>query len=218
MMASSQNRCAVPNICTLSGDALWKLYRGTRDDSLLRILQACVHNTQQYVSREDRPIPTMRGAALTPGTIHECIQTGDWSGPTGEIPYEYPTSWSEVAHLLAIAEIPGIYLIADQARVFVFDHLDVEVIEDGAGAIVLEIHNPTRLASRTRLYAETTQEMQPPLPFDVSRSCVELEVAPGRRIRWQHPTARSGSLCASKSTVRRPRRFPRPACSPRGQP
>lgn len=191
MMASSQNRCAVPNICTLSGDALWKLYRYTGDDSLLRILQACVHNTQQYVSREDRPIPTMRGAALKPGTIHECIQTGDWSGPTGEIPYEYPTSWSEVAHVLAIAEIPGIYWVVDRGRPIVFDHLDVDVIESSAEGPALEIRNPTPFTCRTRLYVETTSEMQQPLPFDIGSASVAVTIEPGRAVRWRRKSGQA---------------------------
>ncbi|MFN3714130.1 MAG: hypothetical protein ACK4SX_10750 [Alcanivoracaceae bacterium] len=155
IMASSQNRCAVPNICTLSGDAFWRLYRYTGDQSVMRLLVECVHNTQQYLSRKDNPIRTVLGEALPDGTIHECIQTGDWTGPTGEIPYQYPTSWAEVAHLLSICELPGIYLQLGECRLSVIDHLDVSIVDKDDSKITLRVSNPTAHQCTTSLYAES---------------------------------------------------------------
>jgi hypothetical protein len=182
VMASSQNRCAVPNICTLSGDVFWRLYRYTQDESVMRLIQTCVHNTQQYISREDNPIKTVLGESLPEGTIHECIQTGDWSGPTGEIPYEYPTSWAEVAHLLSICELPGIYLQLDNERVFAIDHLDVRIIERTASEVILEIRNPTEHDCTTCLYAETGIQSRQKPSADLMEAAHPVVIAAGSSV------------------------------------
>ncbi|RXJ74287.1 hypothetical protein CS022_04340 [Veronia nyctiphanis] len=183
VMASSQNRCAVPNLCTLSGDVFLKLFRQTGDTSLLQIIQECVHNTQQYLSRKDNPIVTMTGEVLQEGTIHECIQTGDWSGPPGEIPYEYPTSWTEVANLLSIVELPGIYLVTDEQRLFTFDHLDVVISGSDESSIELSITNPTQYDSHTRLLAESSEQRKVPLPYDMVNECTDITVKAGESLK-----------------------------------
>ncbi|MCP4552552.1 MAG: hypothetical protein GY834_11040 [Bacteroidetes bacterium] len=181
--ANSQNRCGVPNICTLSGDVFWKLYRYTKDEHVLHLIQECVHNTQQYVSRKDRPITTIKGKILSEAVIHECIQTGDWAGPTGEIPYEYPTSWAEVAQLLSICEIPGIYLVSDQARLFVVDHLDVEITSNDENELTLQITNRTKFDSKTRLYVECENQMSDIPKFAISQDAsIELQIPAGGTI------------------------------------
>jgi hypothetical protein len=176
VMASSQNRCGVPNICTLSGDVFWRLHRYTQAENVMQLIQECVHNTQQYISRKDNPIQTVLGATLPQGTIHECIQTGDWAGPTGEIPYEYPTSWAEVAHLLSICELPGIYFQSDDSRLFVIDHLDVEVIESKKSVTKLKISNPTDFDSSTTVYCENRKETQEMLNIDLMQTsqCINI--------------------------------------------
>lgn len=182
VMASSQNRCAVPNICTLSGDVFWRLHRYTQDEGVMQIIQECAHNTQQYISRKDNPIQTVLGNILPDGTIHECIQTGEWAGPTGEIPYEYPTSWAEVAHLLSICELPGIYLQLDDARLFVIDHLDIEIISSSELArqstaqsatqsfMQLKISNPTDYDCTTTLYCENKRQSKSVLNIDLMQA------------------------------------------------
>lgn len=178
ILASSQNRCAVPNICTLSGDVFWRLCRYTKDFHLMYIIQECVHNTQQYISRLDKPIKTLRGKMLSEGTIHECIQTGDWTGPTGEIPYEYPTSWTEVAHLLSICELPGIYVIKDMGKVFVLDHLDVILNFNE-----LEIINNTHYDCNTTIFIENEIQMEQILPFNAISNSIKLHIPANETIK-----------------------------------
>ncbi|MEW5735988.1 MAG: hypothetical protein AB1921_14120 [Thermodesulfobacteriota bacterium] len=184
ILASSQNRCAVPNLCTLSGDVFWRLYRYTRDESLMRVIQECVHNAQQYVSRKDNPIRTLRGEILPDGTMHECIQTGDWAGPMGEIPYEYPTSWTEVAHMLSICELPGIYLVLDTEKLFVLDHLEAQVISNNGEALELGISNKTNHDAKTTLFIERETQRTTTPPIDLGNNSMELFIPAGETIRY----------------------------------
>lgn len=180
--ANSQNRCGVPNICTLSGDVFWKLYRYSGDESVMQLIQECVHNTHQYISRDDHKITSMAGDTLSAGTIHECIQTGDWAGPTGEIPYQFATSWAEVAHLLSIAELPGIYLDSDKGKVFTLDHLDVELNAINTTAAALTVTNNTQYNCSTLLYIESQRDKQQPPRFHLGHKRIRLEIDAGKTI------------------------------------
>ncbi|ODA30934.1 hypothetical protein [Veronia pacifica] len=180
LMASSQNRCAVPNICTLSGDVYLRLYRYTGNRRFVTIIQECIHNTHQYISREDNPIVTMRGPTLQSGTIHECIQTGDWTGPPGEIPYEWVTSWTEVAHLLSISELPGIYFAPDDNTLVVFDHLNASLQVTESQSLEIIIHNPTQYKAHTRILIDRMKTGK--LPVDMVSGCLQVVIEAGEKI------------------------------------
>lgn len=158
--ASVQNKCAVLNICTLSGDVFWKLYRYTGEDVFMDTIVAYLHNAQQYIATCERPIasPKLKDKVLEPGNMNGCIQTGDWSGPPGEIPYHLPISWSEAANMLGICAIPGIYVRKDRSQVFVADHLEVTLIDEGEGRVFLRISNPTAYDAETTLFTEDAGE------------------------------------------------------------
>ena len=82
--ANGQNKCAVPGICTASGDALLKLYRATGKAMYLELLRDIVQASPEYLSRSDRPIPSRwRGELVNmpPGWIWERVQMGDWESP-----------------------------------------------------------------------------------------------------------------------------------------
>ena len=182
LLTSPQNRCSTPNIYVLSGDMFWKLYRYTQNPIFMKTIQECVHNAQQYVSRPDRPITTLRGGALGTGSIHECIQTGEWSGPTGEIPYDFPDSWPESVNMASIAELPGIYVIRDRAEMFVLDHVDVTMTRRPDQSIALAIHNPTRFDAEVSVYAETSEEMSRVLGMHAMRDCPTVTVPSGAEV------------------------------------
>ncbi|MFH2098468.1 MAG: hypothetical protein ABIJ95_03080 [Pseudomonadota bacterium] len=176
IMASAQNRCSVPNICTLSGDVIWRLFRYTNDIRLMHLIQECVHNAQQYVSRKDNPIRTLRGECLPNGSMHECIQTGDWSGPMGEIPYEYPTSWTEVAHLLSICELPGIYVDLEESRLFCLDHVQASIINNNERTMEIQITNNSAFPCVISLFAENRKQRVEDRPDILLKRSVPVEI------------------------------------------
>ena len=90
--------------------------------------------------------------------MNECVQTGDWSGPAGEIPYHLPVSWSEAANMMSICELPGIYVVTDTAEIVAIDHVDVEVSENTPDKLVIAIRNPTAFDATVSVVSESTED------------------------------------------------------------
>lgn len=184
LLTSPQNRCSTPNIYVLSGDMFWKLYRYSKNPAFMKIIQECVHNAQQYISRPDRPITTLKGGTLAMGTIHECIQTGEWSGPTGEIAYDFPDSWPESVNMASIAELPSIYLVRDTGAIFVLDHINVKMNNLDNGTIELIIHNPTQFDAEVSIFAETSEQMSQILGMHAMQDCPIVKVPSGKEVTY----------------------------------
>lgn len=182
LLTSPQNRCSTPNIYVLSGDMFWKLYRYTKDPVFIQTILECVHNVQQYISRPDRPIKALNGKTLAFGTIHECIQTGEWSGPTGEIAYDFPDSWPESVNMASLSELPSIYFVTDTEEIFVFDHVNVRIIKTEEHGLELAIYNPTQFDAEVSIFFETSEEMSHPLGIHDMRDCPTVNVPKGKEV------------------------------------
>jgi hypothetical protein len=149
--ANVQNKHSAPGICTLSGDALFKLFRYTGNRLWLEQIQETAHNLPQYLSRADRPV----GAppAMRPGYMCERVNFSDWEGRDNIGGSLFGSCWPEVSLLLTAAELPGIYVQPDTGLLCVLDHVDARLIETG-GARALECHNPTAFDATVRVFAE----------------------------------------------------------------
>ncbi len=149
--ANVQNKHSAPGICTLSGDALFKLFRYTGNRLWLDQIQETAHNLPQYLSRADRLVgepPRMR-----PGYICERVNFSDWEGRENIGGSLFGSCWPEVSLLLTVAELPGIYVQPDTGLLCVFDHVEARLIE-GDGRPALECRNPTAFAATVRIFAE----------------------------------------------------------------
>lgn len=161
--ASVANKHAAPAICTWSGDCLLKYYRATGDVHALDLLTDIAHNMPQYISREACPIGTM-----PPGGVCERVNLSDWEGKDqvgGSI--FGSCSWCEVAAMLTVTQLPGIYVQPDRMLVAVFDHLKVEKRADRSGDLILKITNPTAYPADVKIYSETSEEARR-IPLSVS--------------------------------------------------
>jgi len=170
MWASQQNKCGVPGICTLSGHGLLRLYRATGDARVMRLLQDITRSLPQFLSTAERPIPVgfsydppvPPGQVQPPGWICERVNTTDWSNQgdcgdrIGEI--QSYSCWCEVAALLTAAELPGVYVETDTARVWVLDQIEARV-ENGT----LVLHNPWGRTTRVTVLAEDAADRTLPL-------------------------------------------------------
>jgi len=149
--ANVQNKHSAPGICTLSGDALFKLFRYTGNRLWLDQIQETAHNLPQYLSRADRPVgepPRMR-----PGYMCERVNFSDWEGRDNIGGSLFGSCWPEVSLLLTVAELPGIYVQPDTGLLCVFDHVEARLIE-GDGGPALECSNPTAFDATVRIFAE----------------------------------------------------------------
>ncbi len=186
MWANAQNKCAVPGICTASGDAYLKLYRATGKTVYLELLKDIVHAIPQYLSRADRPIPSRnRGKpdALEPGWIWERVQMGDWETPNipvGEI-HHNTASWAQTALMLTWIEVPGLYVQPDTGVVASLDHIDARLLSRAGGQVKVRLRNPTAFPARVRTVVESSVAAKQPLGFNALMDRPVISLAAGEQ-------------------------------------
>lgn len=150
--ANVQNKHSAPGICTLSGDALLKLFRYTGNRLWLDQIQETAHNLTQYLSRTDRPVGNP--PAMRPGYMCERVNFSDWEGRENIGGSLFGSNWPEASLLLTATELPGIYAQPDTRLLCVFDHVEVRWIEIGGGKGALECRNPTAFDAEVRVLVE----------------------------------------------------------------
>lgn len=196
VFANIQNKHSAPGICSLSGNALFKLFRATGDVRYLDLIREIAHAIPQYMSREDRPIydirPGQRWPVMAPGWINERVNTSDWEvrdDPVNEIGVGEVfggSTWSEVAMMLTYAELPGIYIQSDTKLLSVLDHVEAELVNESSEAFALRIHNPTKFHASVKVMVETNHDAQanilgPASMYDLPRA----EVPAGESIIYR---------------------------------
>lgn len=159
--ASVQNKHAAPGICTSSGDYLFKLYRATCQVRYADLLRDIIHAHSEVMETPGR-ITTGLGS----GTSMERIQTTDADGKAaiGMI-LNTSNGWTEDCGLLMSLEIPGIYVQTDKDVLYVFDHLEAEVVKRNRTEVTLKIVNPTRFDAVTTIFAEQSSQADKPLGY-----------------------------------------------------
>jgi len=193
--ANGQNKCSVPNICTASGDSLFKLYRATGEAAYLELLRDIVQAGPEYMSRADRPIPGRvseqlvnpeaggKLANLEPGWIFERVQMGDWESPgvpIGET-YHATASWCEAALMLTWAEIPGLYVQPDKGLAWAFDHIDARVLSHAGDRVTVRLTNAMKFPARVRALIESSSDARKPLGFNALFGRPLIELAAGEQ-------------------------------------
>jgi len=176
IFASTQNKCAVPGLCTLSGDSFLKLFRATGEEIWLRILRELTHALPQFLSRTDKVI-----AGMPEGFMSERVQMGDGIDPCGEICA--CSCWSEVCLIFAWMEVPGIYIQTDTGVISVNDHIDATILSRDGGVITLALSNPTKFDATVKVFAETKEESKSILGQNWNHRMSRIVVPSGGKIR-----------------------------------
>ncbi len=152
--ASVANKHSAPGICTWSGNSLLKYYRATGDKRALDLLTDIAHGLPQYVCRKECQIGKMPW-----GGICERVNLSDWEGKDNIGGNIFGScSWCEVAAMMTVAQIPGIYVVTDKEEVTVFDNVQAETVSHTDGKTLLRVTNPTRYPADVTVYAETSAE------------------------------------------------------------
>jgi len=150
--ANVQNKHSAPGICTLSGDALFKLFRYTGNRLWLDQILETAHNLPQYLSRADRPVG--ESSVMLPGYMCERVNFSDWEGRDNIGGSLFGSCWPEVSLLMTAVELPSIYLQPDTGMLCVFDHLEVRLVQSEGNSVILDCHNPTAFDAEVRLFTE----------------------------------------------------------------
>lgn len=107
VFANVQNKHSAPGICTASGDAIYKIYRYTKNKHYLELLKDIVSFIPQCVSTNERPVYSWDTVPkiLESGFICERVNTSDWESKRriGEV--FNGSCWPETSLLLTFAEL-----------------------------------------------------------------------------------------------------------------
>ncbi len=158
--ASTQNKHGAPGICTNSGDALFKIYRATGLTRYADLLKDIIHAHGESI----------RPGGYTNERLTYC--DAESQGERGN----HVTGWNELNGLLMALEIPGIHIITDSGKRYVFDHLEIDELKEIDGEMILGIHNPTPFDAKTRLLVESVKQSQKPLKINAFTKWPIIEV------------------------------------------
>jgi hypothetical protein len=165
--ASTQNKHGAPGICTLSGDALFKIYRATGDRRYAELL---------------RDIVAAHGESLRPGGFTNERLTycdADSRGSRGN----HVTGWNELNGVLMAQELPGIHLRTDTDALFVFDSVEAKVLSRGPSGVKVELTNPTKFDARVSILAENASQANQPLAGTAFLAWRKVEVKAGAAVQ-----------------------------------
>jgi hypothetical protein len=173
--ASIQNKHAAPGVCTASGDYLFKLYRVTGNR-----LYADLIRDIQHAHTEAVDMPGHRTTNYGFGTSMERIQPSDAEGKGAIGNYIHTrNSWTETNSMLMDLELPGIYLQTDKNELYVFDHVEVKVVNRKAGKVSLAISNKTPYDASIFIFAETSKQAAKPLSYTAFTKWPKVSVKAG---------------------------------------
>ncbi len=196
MIANAQNKCGVPGICSLSGQGILRTFRATGDARLLDLLRDIAHALPQFVSREDRRIPTRITwahpfAELPVGWMCERVNiTPSWAEPLGE--QAAYSCWCEVAMMLTWCDLPGVYAQPDTGLIRCFDHVQAEWSDASRTALVIK--NPTAFPARVRIQIETTTGARAcVLPPNYAAGLPVVDISPAAAVIFDMAASQVGS-------------------------
>ncbi|WP_146151346.1 hypothetical protein [Chitinophaga niastensis] len=177
--ASIQNKHAAPGICTSSGDYLFKLFRATGKSLYADLIRDIQHAHTEAVN-----MPGHITSNYLVGSSMERIQPSDAEGKESIGNFIHTrNSWTETNGMLMALELPGIYVISDKAKCYVFDHVKVTIIKKDNRELVMELHNPTAYDASVAVMSETTLEAKHPLGYTAFLRWPKVPVKAGGKIR-----------------------------------
>ena len=166
--ASTQNKHGAPGLCTSSGDALFKIFRGTGDPRYADLLYDIVHAWAEGVQPDGR----------ISERLTYCDADSRGSRGTG-----WKTGWNELNGILMAMELPGIYVQTDRDVLRVFDHVSARVVSRSAKGVELEITNPTRYDAEVSVMVESSARSKKPMDGFAFPGWEKIRVMAGETVR-----------------------------------
>ena len=174
--ANLQNKHGAPAICTLSGDALLRLWRATGDALTLDLIHDIAHGIPQYLSRADRPLSEF----MQPGWMCERVNLSDWEGAEGVGGRLFGScGWVETSLMLTTWEIPGLYVQPDSGFFCVFDHVTAERVSHADNVLKLRLTNPTKFDAEVKVLCEASAQCHQPLGLNALHDAPIIQIAAG---------------------------------------
>jgi hypothetical protein len=176
--ANVQNKHGAPAICTLSGDALFRLWRASGDPLALDLIRDIAHGIPQYLSRAERPL----NHVMQPGWMCERVNLSDWEGADGVGGKLFGSCWAEVSLMLTTMEIPGLYVQPDTGFFCAFDHIIAEKVGPAGPALKLKLTNPTKFDATVKVLCEPSAACGRPLGLNALFGARTIQVPAGHSV------------------------------------
>ena len=179
--ASAQNKHAAPGICTASGDYLFKLYRATGETCYAELIRDI-----QHAQVEATDMPDHRTCGTGYGASMERIQPtdGEGKGAIGNFHYTQ-NAWTELNGLMMAMELPGIYVQTDANAFYVFDHVEVKVVQRDRRGVTVLMTNRTPYDARVSVFAESRKQAGTPLGYTAYLGWPRVNVPTGTTVTVQ---------------------------------
>ena len=169
--ASTQNKHGAPGFCTLSGDALFKIFRATRNPLYAELLRDIIHAHTEGIQPN--------------GRISERLTYCD-ADHRGSRADGWLTGWNETNGALMALEIPGIYVRTDSGAVYTFDHVETTVLRNNGKYIELAITNPTEYRAEVVIFAEDGAAAMHPLGDNAFVNWnTKVKLRPGETVKYK---------------------------------
>lgn len=84
-------------------------------------------------------------------------------------------------------ELPGIYVRTDKDEMFVFDHVEAQVVKRDKAGVTLKICNPTKFDARVAILTESRQEAQKPMGNTAFLKWLKVEIKSGQTVQATFP-------------------------------
>ena len=146
VIASVQNHHLGPGAATHSMEALLRIYRHTRDERYLRVLEDIAGGLPQWISQYDGHIDRM-----LKGMVPEQFNLNDEMNHDRGGLWNISVSWGATNILLAQGDLPGVYADLANRKVAVFDHVCAGLLP---GTDTLALHNTTDFPMEFRVVCD----------------------------------------------------------------
>ena len=127
---------------------MFKIYRATGDTLYADLLRDVIHAHAEGIQPNGK---------ITERLTYCDADSRGGRGDGGK------TGWNETNGALMALEIPGIYVRTDLPEVYVFDHVNAEIVKQEGQFIRLKISNPTNYDATVTILAENQEMAQKPL-------------------------------------------------------
>ena len=169
--ASTQNKHSAPGFCTSSADALFRLFRATKDFRFAELVHDVWHG---YVE------------GITPnGFICERLGYCDVELRGTRLHGDGGNGWTELNGCMMAMELPGLYIRPEKNLFYAFDHVDVKLIKGNEREMLFSITNTTPFDAEISVLSESETEAAKPLSSVAFVNWKKIKVKAGKTIEYR---------------------------------
>ena len=169
--ASTQNKHSAPGFCTSSADALFRLFRATKDFRFAELVHDVWHG---YVE------------GITPnGFICERLGYCDVELRGTRLHGDGGNGWTELNGCMMAMELPGLYIRPEKNLFYAFDHVDVKLIKGNEREMLFSITNTTPFDAEISVLSESEAEAAKPLSSVAFANWKKIKVKAGKTIEYR---------------------------------